>query len=39
MTRTTPQDAIQGFFGPVESAMEPSTGERQASASPAAAVA
>jgi hypothetical protein len=39
MKNTSPQDAIQGFFGPVESAMEPSTGERQASASPAAAVA
>jgi hypothetical protein len=39
MNSTRPQDAIQGFFGPVASAMEPSTGDRMASTSPAAAVA
>jgi hypothetical protein len=36
---TRPQAAIQGFFGPVASAMEPSTGDRMASTKPAAAVA
>src|SRR5919107_3967237 len=36
---TAPQAAIQGFFGPVASAIEPRTGDRTASASPAAAVA
>ena len=39
MTSTSPHAAIHGFFGPVASAMEPSTGERTASTSPAAAVA
>jgi hypothetical protein len=34
-----PQAAIQGFFGPLASAMEPRTGESTASTSPAAAVA
>ena len=36
---TRPQVAIHGFFGPVASAIEPSTGERTASTNPAAAVA
>jgi hypothetical protein len=39
MTKTSPQEAIQGFFDPVASAMEPRTGDRKASMSPAAAVA
>jgi hypothetical protein len=39
MNSTRPHAAIQGFFGPVASAMEPSTGDRMASTSPAAAVA
>ncbi len=37
--RTRPQTAIQGFFGPVASATEPSTGDRKARIRPAAAVA
>ena len=37
--RMAPQAAIHGFFGPAASAMAPSTGDRNASASPASAVA